>query len=100
MFTLSLYKHSHTSLQALSRLYKDSHGLYLLFYGLNIKRIRILTFSGGSGYTSLKLRAVFGGLRVVNIIISKNPFNPNVLTSRANCVTIFILKIEKKNFSH
>ena len=54
----------------------------------------------GSGYTSLKLLAVFWGLRVVNIIISKNPFNPDVQTSRATCVPIFILKIGKKIFSH
>jgi hypothetical protein len=41
-----------------------------------------------------------GGLRVVNIILSKNPFNPKVHTYKATSPPIFALKFKKKIFSH
>ncbi len=42
------------------------------------------------------LRAVLGGLRVLNIILSKNPFNPTVHTYKATSAPIFASKFEKK----
>jgi hypothetical protein len=42
----------------------------------------------------------WGGLMVVNIIISENPFNPKVHTYKATRAPIFALKFEKKIFSH
>jgi hypothetical protein len=40
-----------------------------------------------------------GGLRVVNIILSKNPFNPKAHTYKATSAPIFALKFEEKKIS-
>jgi hypothetical protein len=39
-----------------------------------------------------------GGLRIINIILSKNPFNPKVHTYKATSAPIFISKFEEKKF--
>jgi hypothetical protein len=57
-------------------------------------------FSSSTGGASMKVRPLFGGLRVGKIKILKNPSNPGVLIYLTTHTQNFPLKFKKKKIRH